>query len=60
MGAVVDHDLGTELGQIFNNGLADATIAAGDDGDFALEKVGKSLAFEWIGASQGNAANSLP
>ena len=40
MGAVVDDDLGTELGQILNDGLTDSTIAAGDDGDFALEQVG--------------------
>ena len=40
MGAVVDHDLGPQFCQIFDNGLADATIAAGDDGDFALEQVG--------------------
>ena len=37
VGHVVDHDLGARLGEVQRHGLADAAVAAGDDGDLAVE-----------------------
>jgi hypothetical protein len=34
---VIDDDVGALLGQLQNDGHADAAVAAGDDGDFAFK-----------------------
>ena len=56
MGAVVDHHLGAQFGQIFHNGLANAAVAPSHDGDLTLKKIGKG--FEGVGIGCGHGARS--
>ena len=53
VGAVVDHHLGAEFGQILDDGFADTAIATGDDGDLALQKGREGLAGQGVGAGHG-------
>ena len=53
MGAVVDHHLGPQLGQILDDGFANAAVPTGHNSNLALEQGGEGLAGKGIGAGHG-------
>ena len=53
MGAVVDHHLGSQLGQPLDDGFTNAAVPTGHNGNLALELGGEGLAGKGVGAGHG-------